>query len=89
VGKVVEIQNNFTSIFNYLTDHKETIFLKLYPRKLNKRVAALCAIEDRLTHFYKLKFNSDYALQFTPSQPPPDHTPTARTKLTQVTELFS
>lgn len=58
---IVRLQNNFTSIFNYLTEQKESIFINLYERKLKKRVAKLFQIEDKLTHFFKIIFNPDYA----------------------------
>lgn len=50
------------AIFDYLTDKRENIFINFYERKLKKRVVKLLAIEERLTHFYKIIFNPDYAI---------------------------
>lgn len=37
--------------------------MALHARKLKKRAADLLRIEERLTHFFKLIFNPDYAEQ--------------------------
>lgn len=41
---IVRLQNNFTNIFNYLTEKNESIFINLYERKLKKRVTRLMQI---------------------------------------------
>ena len=58
---MIYLQLTFNKIFDYLTEAKETIFINLYNRKLNKRVYRLTEIENTLTHLHKLKFNPDYA----------------------------
>lgn len=63
------LQITFANLFSYLTDKKETIFMGLYERKLKKRVVQLMRIEDRLTHFYKIVFNPDYAELHTTTSP--------------------
>jgi hypothetical protein len=65
---IAKLQNSFTNIFTYLTDKNETIFLSFYEKKLKKRVAKLFQIEDKLTHFFKIIFNPDYADQNNPSK---------------------
>ena len=61
--------------------------MALHARKLKKRAADLLRIEDRLTHFFKLIFNPDYAEQHAPAASQQNVRPDQR--LRQAQELYN